>query len=109
MGDTLQLAGRDPGAGMGMLVGPGAMFAEGEPIGAPAGEVVGVGVVPVGAVIQDEAETDAVELVGSVDGGTPGAFAALLGVPIVPLSKVFFLLAYPVGVGVGVLFRLSNA
>jgi hypothetical protein len=64
---------------MGVLFGPGAMLAVGEPAGKPAGEVVGMGIIAVGAVVQDQAEAGAVELVGSVDGGAPDALSALLG------------------------------
>ena len=79
IGDTLLLAGRHPRAGMRVLLGVGAVLAVGDPVVAPAGEVVGMGVVPIGAVIQEQAEADAMELVGGVDGSAPDPHTTLLG------------------------------
>jgi hypothetical protein len=87
MGDFLLLAGRPPGAGMGVLFGIAAMAAVGQPVGAPAGQactersrsVIRMSVVLVGAVVQQEAEAGAVHLVGGVDSRAPEAQAAFLG------------------------------
>lgn len=40
---------------MGVLPGLAAMPAEGEPVAVPAGEVIGIGVIPIGAVVQKQA------------------------------------------------------
>lgn len=57
----MRSAGRVPGAGMGLLLRVGAMLAIGQPVGAPAGEAVGVCVVLVGTIIEEQAEAGAVE------------------------------------------------
>ena len=64
---------------MGLLVGAASVLTVGQPVGAPTGEIEGVGIIAVRAVVGDEAEADAIELVSGVDGGTPDAQAAFLG------------------------------
>jgi len=64
---------------MGMEFGVGAALAIGQPVGVPAGEVVGVGVVLVGTVSEEQAEAGAVEFVGGVDDGPPEAYPAFFG------------------------------
>ena len=55
------------------------MLAVGEPVGAPAGQIVGMGGVAVGTLIEKQAEAGAIEFVGGVDGSAPGMEAALFG------------------------------
>jgi hypothetical protein len=50
---------------MGMELGVGAVLAVGQPVGVPAGEAVGVGVVLVGTVIEEQAEAGTVEFVAA--------------------------------------------
>jgi hypothetical protein len=64
---------------MGMSLGITAVAAKRAPIRLPADKILGQGIVLEGAIISQEAEADAVELVGDVDGGAPQAEAALLG------------------------------
>jgi len=46
---------------VGVELGLGALLATGQPVGAPAGEVVGVSVVLAGTVIEEQAEAGALE------------------------------------------------
>ena len=64
---------------MGVLFGIAVMAAVGQPVGAPAGQVVGMGVVAVGAVVEEQAEAGAMDLMAGVDGRPPEAQAAFLG------------------------------